>query len=160
MIRVLFVCTANICRSPMAEGIFKKLVADAGLSHAIESDSAGISAMRLNESPDPRTQRTSLRYGIDVSALRSREIQRGDYEHFDYLLAMDRTNYNYLRSLCPRGMESKIYMMLEFAPFDDLSEVPDPYSGGEDGFDVIFQVLEVAARGLLAHIQKTRLLPA
>jgi protein-tyrosine phosphatase len=160
MIRVLFVCTANICRSPMAEGIFKKLVAESGLGGMVEADSAGTSAMRLNEPPDPRTQRTALRYGIDVSALRSRELRRTDYEQFDYLLAMDRTNYNYLRSLCPKGMEGKIYMTLEFAPFDDLSEVPDPYTAGEEGFDIVFQVLQVATRGLLAHIRKTNLLPA
>jgi protein-tyrosine phosphatase len=144
----------------MAEGIFRKLVADAGLSASIEADSAGTSGLRLNEPPDPRTQRTTLKRGVDVSALRSREVVRADYERFDYILAMDQKNYNYLRSLCPRGMENRVFMMLQFAPFDDLSEVPDPYLGGEDGFEIICQVLEVAARGLLDHIRRTRLIPA
>ncbi len=154
MIRILFVCTANICRSPMAEGVFRHLVAEAGLAHAIETDSAAISPMRTGEPPDPRSQRTTLKRGIDISDLRSREVRRDDFHQFDYLLAMDRGNHAYLRSLCPKGLEHKIFMMLEFAPSIGIAEVPDPYAGGEEGFELVYRALDMAARNLLAHIRR------
>ncbi len=151
-LRILFVCTANICRSPMAEGIFRHLVAQAGLTGLIETDSAAISPMRVGEPPDPRSQRTTAKRGIDIADLRSREVQRDDFQRFDYLLAMDRSNYAYLRALCPKGCEHKLYMMLEFAPSLGVMEVPDPYAGGEEGFELVYRVLELAARNLLTHV--------
>jgi protein-tyrosine phosphatase len=159
-IRVLFVCTANICRSPMAEGIFRHLVAEAKLSDQIETDSAAVSPMRVGEPPDPRAQRTVLKRGIDISGLRSREVWRDDFHQFDYLVAMDRTNHAYLRSLCPRGCEHKIFLMMEFAPAIGITEVPDPYAGGEEGFELVYRALEMAARNLLTYIrQQHRLAP-
>lgn len=137
----------------MAEGVFRHLVAEAGLSDMIETDSAAISPMRIGEPPDPRSQRTTLKRGIDISDLRSREVRRDDFHHFDYLLAMDHTNHAYLRSLCPKGCEHKLYMMLEFAPALGIVEVPDPYAGGEEGFELVYRALELAARNLLAHIR-------
>lgn len=137
----------------MAEGIFRHLVAEAGLADVIETDSAAISPLRIGEPPDPRAQRTMLKRGIDISDLRSREVQRDDFQRFDYLLAMDRANHAYLRSLCPKGCEHKLYMMLEFAPSLGVAEVPDPYAGGEEGFELVYGALEMAARNLLAHIR-------
>ncbi|MGQ9896674.1 MAG: low molecular weight protein-tyrosine-phosphatase [Acidobacteriota bacterium] len=153
-IRVLFVCTANICRSPMAEGIFRHLVAEAKLSDQIETDSAAISPVRVGEPPDPRAQQIVLKRGIDIGDLRSREVWRDDFHRFDYLVAMDRTNYTYLRSLCPRGCEHKLFLMMEFAPAIGIAEVPDPYAGGEEGFELVYRALDIAARNLLTHIRQ------
>ncbi len=153
-IRVLFVCMGNICRSPTAQGVFRKLVREEGLGHWIEIDSAGTHAYHLGESPDPRAQQTARARGIDLSDLRARQIEPGDFQRFDYILAMDRDNYAYLHRLCPQGLETKVQLLMDFAPQLGIREVPDPYYGGQRGFEQVFDLIEQAARGLLDDIKQ------
>lgn len=154
MVRVLFVCLGNICRSPMAEGVFRHLVSREGLQNLIEIDSAGTHAYHIGEAPDPRAQATALRYGIDISGLRGRQATARDIQSFHYILAMDRENFENLRAIAPMGMEQKIRLFLEFAPQRPEREVPDPYFGGPSGFDRVLDMVEEAANGLLADIRR------
>ena len=134
MVRVLFVCLGNICRSPTAEGVFRKLVQEQNLARQIEIDSAGTHAYHVGEPPDERAQAAALRRGIDISGLRGRKAIAADIRTFDYVLAMDNENYENLCAICPAGLESKIRLFLEFAPSRPEKEVPDPYFGGAGGF--------------------------
>ncbi len=154
-VRVLFVCLGNICRSPMAEGIFRKLVADAGLADRILIDSAGTHGYHIGEPPDERAQRTAGRHGIDISGLRGREATAADLDTFDYVLAMDYENRDNLRGL--RGDTAKVGMFLAYAPGCGCTEVPDPYFGGCEGFEHVYRLLEEAAAGLLADIRERHL---
>ncbi len=154
MVRVLFVCLGNICRSPTAEGVFRKLVTETGLAHAIEIDSAGTHAYHIGEPPDARAQATARRRGVELSGLRGRQAVRADFARFDYVLAMDQENYDDLRELCPPGSEHKLRLLLEFAPQRPEREVPDPYFGGANGFDRVLDMIEEAARGLLEDVRK------
>jgi protein-tyrosine phosphatase len=153
---VLFVCMGNICRSPTAHGVFRKLVVEHGLSHRIEIDSAGTHAYHVGEPPDRRARETALERGIDIGDLRARLAARGDFEVFDYVLAMDQDNYRSLSRLCPAGMQSKLRLFMDFAPDLGIRDVPDPYYGGQRGFDQVFDLVEAAARGLLDDL-RTRL---
>lgn len=157
MVRVLFVCLGNICRSPMAEGVFRHLVQREGLVELIEIDSAGTHAYHIGEPPDPRAQATALRYGVDISMLRGRQASRLDIERFHYILAMDRENLANLRAIAPKGAEQKVRLFLEFAPERPEREVPDPYFGGASGFDRVLDMVEEAAAGLLADIRRNYL---
>ncbi len=154
MIRVLFVCLGNICRSPTAEGVFRKLVQEQGLYEHIEIDSAGTHAYHIGHAPDARAQEAARRRGVDLSGLRGRQATRGDIERFDYVLAMDRENYENLLDICPDGYEHKIRLFMEFAPGWPEQEVPDPYFGGAAGFDRVLDMIEEASAGLLADICK------
>lgn len=154
MIRVLFVCLGNICRSPTAEGVFRKLVAEEGLHEHIEIDSAGTHAYHIGHAPDARAQEAAHRRGVDLSSLRGRQATRGDIERFDYVLAMDRENYENLLDICPEGLEHKVRLFMEFAPSWPEQEVPDPYFGGAAGFDRVLDMIEEASAGLLADIRK------
>jgi protein-tyrosine phosphatase len=156
-VRVLFVCLGNICRSPTAEGVFRKLVMEEGLVTHIEIDSAGTHAYHVGAPPDERAQAAARRRGIDLSGLRGRQALRDDIERFDYVLAMDRENHANLLAICPEGLEEKIRLFLEYAPHRTEREVPDPYFGGSAGFDRVLDMVEEAARGLLADIRRTRL---
>jgi protein-tyrosine phosphatase len=146
---VLFVCMGNICRSPTAHGVFRKLIVEQGLSHRVEIDSAGTHAYHIGEPPDRRARATALERGIDIGDLRARLAARTDFEVFDYVVAMDQDNYRSLSRLCPRGMESKLRLFMEFAPDLGIRDVPDPYYGAQGGFDQVFDLVEAAARGLL-----------
>jgi len=157
MVRVLFVCLGNICRSPTAEGVFRKLVVEQGLVEYIEIDSAGTHAYHIGKPPDERAQAAARRRGIDLSDLRGRQAAPADIERFDYVLAMDEENYEELLAICPAGSEEKIRLLLEFAPHRKERAVPDPYYGGPAGFDRVLDMVEEAARGLLADIRQTRL---
>lgn len=157
MVRVLFVCLGNICRSPTAEGVFRKLVVEEGLIDHIEIDSAGTHAYHIGKPPDHRAQAAALRRGVDLSALRGRQAVREDIERFHYVLAMDEENYEHLLAMCPEGMEERVRLFLEFAPHRSERNVPDPYYGGPAGFDRVLDMVEEAARGLLADIRTTRL---
>ena len=153
MIRVLFVCMGNICRSPTAHGIFESLVQKEGLAHRIEVDSAGTHAYHVGEPPDSRSQEIALARGVDLSGQRARRVLPDDFLRFDYLLAMDRDNYRELQRICPTGMEDKLRLFMEFAPEYGVQEVPDPYYGGSGGFERVFRMVEEAANGLLDTIR-------
>jgi protein-tyrosine phosphatase len=152
-VRILFVCMGNICRSPTAHGVFRRLVIDEGLSHRIEIDSAGTHAYHIGEPPDRRARETARSRGIDIEDLRARLAEPDDCVRFDYVLAMDRDNYECLVRICPEGMEGRLRLFMDFAPELGIREVPDPYYGGQRGFEQVFDMVESAARGLLMDIR-------
>jgi protein-tyrosine phosphatase len=154
---VLFCCTGNICRSPTAEGVFKKKVADARLTGRIVSDSAGTHGYHVGEPPDPRTQKAARARGYDLSALRARRVERVDFEHFDLVLAMDHDNRAFLARLCLPSASHKLKLMMEYARCYKVPEVPDPYDGGPEDFETVLEMLEDATGGLLEAIDSTRL---
>ena len=154
MVRVLFVCLGNICRSPTAEGVFRSVVEREGLLEHIEIDSAGTHAYHVDAPPDARSQVAALRRGIDISRLRGRKATRSDIEQFEYILAMDEENLANLQAICPAGLEHKLRLFLEFAPDRPEREVPDPYFGGEHGFERVLDMVEEASIGLLKHLRQ------
>lgn len=152
-VKVLFVCMGNICRSPLAHGLFEHRVEEAGLSKAISIDSAGTHAYHVGNTPDPRSQQTAKRHGIDLSAQRARQVRESDFEQFDYVIAMDRDNHAILSAQCPAEHRHKLKLFLEFAPQLSETEVPDPYYGGDSGFEHVYQLIDAAADGLMADIE-------
>ncbi|WP_353570947.1 low molecular weight protein-tyrosine-phosphatase [Candidatus Albibeggiatoa sp. nov. BB20] len=157
MVKVLFVCMGNICRSPTAEGVFTYLVQRADLEEKIGIDSAGTHAYHVGEPADLRSQQAAQKRGIDMSQIRARRVAKNDFEKFDYLLAMDRDNYTVLKYLCPKGQEHKLSMFLDFAPDLNVKEVPDPYYGGSQGFEHVLDLIEAASQGLLDDIRQQHL---
>ncbi len=157
MIRVLFVCTGNICRSPTAEGAFRALVEQADLTGRIEADSAGTIAYHEGEPPDARTQETALERGIDLSGQKARQIRNEDFLSYDYLVALDVSHHTRLAEICPDGEEHRICLLMEFAPHYGISDVPDPYYGATGGFDRVFDMVQAGAAGLLEEIRKRHL---
>lgn len=156
-VSVLFVCMGNICRSPLAHGRFEHLVKEAGLASRISVDSAGTHAYHVGEPPDRRSQQTALHRGIDISGQRARKVSVADFEAFDYLLAMDRDNRELLLSLAPAEHVHKVRLFLEFAPDLAEEEVPDPYYGGQSGFELVYDLIDAASQGLLEEIRKRHL---
>ena len=157
MIKVLFVCLGNICRSPTAEGVFRRLVQEQNLAEYISTDSAGTHAYHIGKPPDSRAQAAAGRRGVDISMLRGRQAAAPDMAEFHYILAMDRENLAHLLTICPPGLEHKVKLFLEFAPHRPEKEVPDPYFGGPGGFDRVLDMIEEAAAGLLDDIRKNHL---
>jgi protein-tyrosine phosphatase len=153
-VKVLFVCMGNICRSPTAQGVFEQLVEMHGLSDVVLVDSAGTHAYHVGEQPDLRAAQAAARRGIDMSGQRARRVSEADFDEFDLVLAMDRANYEDLGEVCPPGYESKLRLFLEFAPDVAEQEVPDPYYGGQGGFERVLDLVEAAAAGLLANIRQ------
>lgn len=153
MIKVLFVCMGNICRSPTAEGVFRHVVRQAALDDKIHTDSAGTHAYHIGEPPDSRAQQTARSRGIELSDLRGRKVETADFQKFDYVLAMDHNNHADLLQVAG-GNADNLHMFLQFAKNFDDQEVPDPYYGGEQGFEHVFDLVEDASAGLLAHIRK------
>jgi len=153
-VKVLFVCMGNICRSPTAEGVFQHLVEQQGYSEHIEIDSAGTHAYHVGEGPDPRSQEAAARRGIEMGHLRGRKAKAQDMKVFDYVLAMDRENYENLLDICPSGLEQKIVLFMSYAADRPEQEVPDPYFGGPGGFDRVLDMIEEAAAGLLEEIKQ------
>ena len=153
-VNVLFVCMGNICRSPTAEGVFRHLLQQKGHDHWIVTDSAGTHAYHIGEQPDHRSQQTALGRGIDLSDLRARKAVKNDFHEFDYVLAMDDDNYQLLENICPAGLEDKLRLFLDFSEEYSETQVPDPYYGGEGGFEHVFDLVESASHGLLADILK------
>lgn len=149
---VLFVCTGNICRSPTAEGVFRRLVEDAGTPQRFLIDSAGTHDYHSGNVPDPRAQAAALERGYDLSGLRARRFGIDDFLRFDYLVCMDRDNIGAVERQRPPGATNWVGLLLDFAPGMEGTEVPDPYYGGPAGFNRVLDLIEVGARALLAHL--------
>lgn len=152
--KVLFICMGNICRSPTAHGVFLKLVEDHRLSDRVEVDSAGTHAYHVGQPPDTRSQAAAWRRGVDLSPLRARQVTVHDIEYFDYVLAMDRANMAVLQNLAPSDYFDKLAMFLDYAPHLSKREVPDPYYGGDTGFEQVLDLVEAASEGLLNAVKQ------
>jgi len=149
---VLFVCMGNICRSPTAEGVFRKLVEERAPQLRIRIDSAGTHDYHVGEAPDPRAIAAAARRGIDLEALRARQVEDADFERFDLVVAMDRLNREMLLDRSPEPYRERVRLMMEFAPSLEVEDVPDPYYGGAVGFERVLDLVEEAARGLLDEV--------
>jgi len=150
--RVLFVCLGNICRSPTAEAVFRNLLAREAPGLGVEADSAGTHGYHTGSEPDERSIAAAARRGIDMRGLRARTVSPDDFERFDLLLAMDEEIYRRLLQIAPPERRDRVRRFLEFAPGLGRREVPDPYSGGPEGFEDVLDLVEAAARGLLAAL--------
>jgi protein-tyrosine phosphatase len=157
LVKVLFVCLGNICRSPTAEGAFRTLVEREGLGGQISVDSAGTGSWHIGSPPDKRAQMAAWKRGFDLSGQRARQAKAADFKRFDYVLAMDSDNHHDLSGLCPAGEEHRLHMFLDFAPEVGKRDVPDPYYGEGGGFDTVLDMIEAASRGLLADIREKHL---
>ena len=153
-VSVLFVCMGNICRSPTAEGVFRKIVSDADLDADILVDSAGTHTYHIDEPPDRRARAAAERRGIPLDNIRARRVNDEDFERFDYILAMDEDNLLMLRESAPEHHRSKISLFLEFAGSSPVLEVPDPYFGGASGFERVLDLVEEASHGLLETLRR------
>jgi len=145
----------NICRSPTAEGVFAKLIKEQDLEHCFAIDSAGTHAYHIGEAPDLRSQKAAGDRGVELSHLRARKVIMGDFEDFDYVLAMDDENYATLINACPAQYKDKVRYFLEYAPHLGTREVPDPYYGGQYGFERVLDMVEEAALGFLSTLQES-----
>lgn len=169
--RVLFVCMGNICRSPMAEGVFRRKVAEAGLTERVVIDSAGTIGAHAGEPPDSRAQRAAAGRGYALEDLRARQVAPEDCRRFDLILAMDRGNLNRLRRLCGGASDrspaagddaspgtvasgADVRLFLDFAADRREQEVPDPYMGGQAGFELVMDLVEAGAEGLVAEVRR------
>jgi protein-tyrosine phosphatase len=153
-VKILFVCLGNICRSPTAEGVFRAIAARDAPELAIEVDSAGTAGYHIGEPPDARTRQAASRRGYDLSALRARIVEPRDFENFDLILAMDRENLSVLHHRAPAHVRERVRLFLEFAPDATVTEVPDPYYGGPNGFEEVLDLVEAATHGLLQHLRQ------
>jgi protein-tyrosine phosphatase len=156
-IRVCFVCLGNICRSPTAEGVMKRLIEQAGWKGRVEVDSAGTGAYHVGERADPRSRDEARRRGVELES-RARQFARDDFERFDYVLAMDRQNFRNLERLASGpAQRRKLHMLRSFdaqAVTRGQEDVPDPYYGGDNGFAAVYDICEAGCRGLLQHLQR------
>ena len=154
MINVLFVCLGNICRSPLAEGVFQNLVEQKKLSDLIFCDSAGTSGWHIGEPPDRRSEAIANQHGLTLNHS-GRQLEPDDFKNFDYIIAMDKDNLRDIQQA--HGFknieESRILMMREFDDVDKGADVPDPYFGGPEGFENVYQMLERSCKNLLTFIQ-------
>ncbi|GEO82834.1 low molecular weight protein-tyrosine-phosphatase [Pararhodospirillum oryzae] len=156
MVKVLFVCTGNICRSPTAEVVFRARVADAGLAATIETDSAGLAAYHLGEPPDPRTQEAAARRGHAMADLRARQVKPADFKTFEWIVALDRSHLHGLRRVAPPGTQGQLYLLRDFSQkYPVGGDVPDPYYGGPADFEQVLDLVEDACDGLLAAVRAT-----
>ncbi len=144
----------NICRSPTAEGVFRKLLDQAGFAHLVRIDSAATHAYHLSEAPDIRAQKAAMERGIDISTLRARVFEARDFEEFDYILAMDQHNLDVLMEWCPKPFKHKVKLLLSFASHLNRCDVPDPYYGGNYGFERVLDLLEDGCSALLEILKR------
>lgn len=153
-VRVLFVCLGNICRSPLGAAVMKKKVRDYGLEDYVEVDSCGTSDYHIGEGADPRTQASAARHGVPMEHS-ARQLIAGDLQNFDFIMAMDKNNYRHILQLAPdKDVTRKVMLMREFDPEARGGEVPDPYHGGEEGFQEVFEILDRSTEHFIRHLRK------
>ena len=157
MIKVLFVCLGNICRSPTAEGVFRHKLHQAGYRdgylESIFIDSAGTGAWHVGEAPDQRSRDMAQKYGVNLDDLRARKITLQDFNDYDYILAMDQDNISNMKEICSPDQQHKIKLLMDYAEgCPGITEVPDPYSGGLEGFDRVYNIIERGSAGFLKYI--------
>jgi len=150
-VRILFVCLGNICRSPLAEGILQRQVAETGL--AIHVDSAGTGGWHIGDAPDPRSIAVAARHGIDIGRQRCRRVIQKDFERFDLIFGMDHRNVHQLRLLAPPAAQPRIHLFLDYA-LDTLMDVPDPYYAGDDGFETVYAMLSDGCSSLIGRLEE------
>jgi protein-tyrosine phosphatase len=150
--QILFVCMGNICRSPTAEGVMRKIVSDAGLDNYIAVDSAGTHGFHVGQPPDPRAQAAARKRGYDLAALRARQLSPSDFEAFDLLLAMDFNNLAILQDMCPAEYRNKTGLLMSYATQRCASIVHDPYYREAKDFDLVLDYIEDACKGLVRAI--------
>ncbi|XOV78430.1 MAG: low molecular weight protein-tyrosine-phosphatase [Aestuariibacter sp.] len=148
--RILFVCLGNICRSPTAEAVFKTKAKQAGLN--VEVDSAGTIAAHAGEPPDRRSMQAGRKRGYDFAGQYSRKVKQSDFYEFDLIFAMDNANYQDLQSICPSDMQHKIELFLHMIDVKD-PQVPDPYYGNGDGFEIVLDLIEQASEQLILRLK-------
>jgi len=151
-ISVLFVCMGNICRSPTAEGVFRRILRQHAPKLKVYVDSAGTHSYHVGEAPDLRAQEAARNRGVDISQLTARRISEKDFFHFQFILAMDQENFSFLCKLSPEEYQSRIQLFLDYAPKLNKKNVPDPYYGNGDGFERALDLIEEASMGLLEHL--------
>jgi protein-tyrosine phosphatase len=149
---ILFVCLGNICRSPLAEGVFRDLAAREGV--AVEVDSAGTGDWHFGHPPDKRAQAVAAKNGVDICGLRARLVTLDDFRRFDYIVAMDASNLANLAAMRPKGAKAEVGRLLDYAKEAGVPYVPDPYYGGPEGFDETYRLVVAGAKGLLEHIER------
>jgi protein-tyrosine phosphatase len=154
MVRVLFVCTGNICRSPTAEGVFRHMTIEAGHGDVIETDSVGLMGWHTGAPPDERSIEAAARRGVDLSGLRARKLSAADFERFDLLLAMDRGHFRDMAARAPGEHAAKVRMFMEAAHGDGAPSVPDPYYGAHDGFEQVLDMIEEGSRAWLRELEE------
>ena len=153
MIKIVFVCLGNICRSPSAEGIFREKVIESSLDNIIEIDSAGTSAFHVGELADSRMRKHASRRGYNLTS-RSRQFKKSDFNEFDYIVVMDKQNYSDILNLDNNNrFKEKVKMMTDFSTSYFQEDVPDPYYGGPNGFDVVIDILEESCNGFLDFLK-------
>ncbi len=155
MVRILFVCMGNICRSPLSQGVFEDVLRREGLEDKVSVDSAGTGHWHVGSPPDERALSAASVRGLDISSQRARQIRPEDCENFDYILTMDEENYQMVSSLC-RG-SAVVRPFPDFARDSPEREVPDPYYGGPEGFERVLDLVEEASEGLLEDIRERHL---
>jgi len=158
-VRVLFVCTGNICRSPLAEAVFKGLVKESGLDRRYEADSAGTHGYHEGDPADPRTIKVGAKHGLVVDSI-ARELRNADFTRFDLLVAMDRGHLREMRARCPEALHDKLLLLPDYDPDGVLKDVPDPYYGALSGFEDIYRILDRCGRGLLDALESESLAAA
>ena len=154
MVRILFVCTGNICRSPTAEGVFRHIVTDAGLADTIEADSVGLEGWHVGNPPDSRSTHAAAQRGFDISDLRARQLTRDDFDRFDLLLAMDDGHHRDMLRRAARNQRQKVRLFMEAAQGEGAVPVPDPYYGARDGFEQVLDMIEEGARAWLRELEE------
>jgi protein-tyrosine phosphatase len=153
--KILLVCMGNICRSPMAEAVVRELLERSGLASGTTVDSAGTHDYNVGLPPDSRARRTAAARGYEMPGRVARCVHARDFTDFDMILAMDRHNLATLRSACPVEHRHKLALLLDYATRRDADEVPDPYDGAQEHFDMALDLIEDGARGLVAALRRT-----